>query len=76
MCLNINTWKYAELGLNKLKELDYGCYCAPSISLNGMQGNYESLSFLSSETNQRGAIIAAKSKRKKEESLKKEESKA
>lgn len=68
LCLNISTWKYAELGLNKLEELDYGCYCAPSISLNGMQGNYQSLSFPSSETNQRGSITAAKSKRKKEES--------
>lgn len=65
LCLNINTWKYTKQGLNKLEELDHGCYCAPSISLNGIQGNYQSLSFPSSETNQTGSIIATKSKRKK-----------
>lgn len=76
LCLNINTWKYAELGLNKLEELDYGCYCAPSISLNGMQGNYQSLSFPSSETNQRGSIIAANLRGKKRKFKKKEVTKA
>lgn len=65
LSLNISSWKYAELGLSKLEELDYRCYCAPSISLNGMQGNYPSLSFFSSETNQRGSIISTKSERKK-----------
>lgn len=76
LCLNINTSRHAELGLNKLKEWDYGCYHAPSISLNSRQSNYQLLSSLSSETNQRGSIIAVKpvrgeKKKKKEGQIKK-----
>lgn len=65
LCLNINTSRHAELGLNKLKEWDYGCYRAPWISLNSRQSNYQLLSSLSSETNQRGSIIAVKPVREK-----------
>lgn len=69
LCLNINTSRHAELGLNKLKEWDYGCYRAPWISLNSRQSNYQLLSSLSSETNQRGSIIAVKPVREKKRDI-------